>query len=135
VPEILARCGYRCDLCLAYRPNVEKHPANQQILSDGWRRYFGIDLPAESIICDGCLSHDGHLIDRACPVRPCATEKGLANCGQCGDYGCERLTQRWVVFEDVQQRMGAAISPEDRARFIAPYENKRRLDALRSRAP
>jgi hypothetical protein len=26
--EVLARCGYRCDLCLAYRPNVEAEPSN-----------------------------------------------------------------------------------------------------------
>jgi hypothetical protein len=39
--EILSRCGYRCDLCLAYRPNVEKNPSNQQVLSDGWFKYFG----------------------------------------------------------------------------------------------
>ncbi len=35
---ILTRCGYRCDLCLAYKPNVVAHPANRQKLSDGWYR-------------------------------------------------------------------------------------------------
>jgi hypothetical protein len=49
--EILTRCGYRCDLCLAYRPNVEADPANQQTLSDGWHKYFGFRIPAEQIIC------------------------------------------------------------------------------------
>ena len=33
--EILSRCGYRCDLCLAYRPNVEANPAGRRELSDG----------------------------------------------------------------------------------------------------
>jgi len=51
---ILTRCGYRCDLCLAYKPNIAKHPENQQILSDGWFKYFGFRLPAEVICCDGC---------------------------------------------------------------------------------
>jgi hypothetical protein len=36
---ILTRCGYRCDLCLAYRPNVERNPANRQVLSDGWYQF------------------------------------------------------------------------------------------------
>jgi hypothetical protein len=31
----LKKCGYRYDLCLAYKPNLEKHPENKQILSDG----------------------------------------------------------------------------------------------------
>jgi hypothetical protein len=38
---ILTRCGYRCDLCLAYKPNVLKNLENQKILSDGWYKYFG----------------------------------------------------------------------------------------------
>jgi hypothetical protein len=38
---ILTRCGYRCDLCLAYKPNVAENPSNQQKLSDGWFKYFG----------------------------------------------------------------------------------------------
>ena len=53
---MLTRCGYRCDLCLAYAPNVSAHPENQQILSDGWFQYFGFRLPPEQIYCDGCLA-------------------------------------------------------------------------------
>ena len=37
----LTRCGYRCNLCLAYRPNIDEHPENRQKLSDGWHKYFG----------------------------------------------------------------------------------------------
>ncbi|NIS79695.1 MAG: DUF3795 domain-containing protein [Anaerolineales bacterium] len=67
--EIVRRCGYRCDLCLAYRPNIEANPSNQQILSDGWYRYFGFRMAPENIICYGCMSEDPQLIDKACPVR------------------------------------------------------------------
>lgn len=129
--EILTRCGYRCDLCLAYRPNVEARPSNQQTLSDGWHKYFGFRIPPEQIMCDGCMANNPRLIDNACPVRPCVVERGYANCSQCPDYVCEKLTERLVVYEDVAARLGCAIPEEDRARFIAPYENKRRLDSLR----
>ena len=129
---ILTRCGYRCDLCLAYRPNVEANPGNQQILSDGWHRYFGFRIPAEQILCDGCMAENPELIDRACPVRPCVIEKALSNCAQCPDYGCSRLAERLVVYEEIAARMGVPISEEDRARFIAPYENMRRLDDIRA---
>jgi Protein of unknown function (DUF3795) len=127
VEEILTRCGYRCDLCLAYQPNVEADPSNQQTLSDGWHKYFGFRIPAEQIVCDGCMSEDPQLIDRECPVRPCVLDRALASCAQCPEYGCERLVERFVVYEEVAARMGAPIAEEDRARFIAPYENKRRL--------
>ncbi|HHW00600.1 MAG TPA: hypothetical protein GXX36_13760 [Clostridiaceae bacterium] len=36
--EILSRCGYRYDLCLASRDNVEKD-GRRKLLSDGWYKY------------------------------------------------------------------------------------------------
>jgi hypothetical protein len=128
---LLSRCGYRCDLCLAYRPNVEANPGNQQTLSDGWHKYFGFRIPAELIICDGCMAEDPQLIDRACPVRPCAIERAQSSCALCPDYGCSRLIERLVVYEEILARIGAPIPEEDRARFITPYENRRRLDDIR----
>jgi hypothetical protein len=130
---ILSRCGYRCDLCLAYKPNVEKNPASQQKLSDGWYKYFGFRLPPEQIICDGCMSSDHpQLIDQACPVRPCVIEKGLDNCSQCAEYICEKLKERLVDYQEVKNRINAEIPEHDRLCFIQPYENKIRLDGLRT---
>jgi hypothetical protein len=128
---ILTRCGYRCDLCLAYRPNITREPANRQELSDGWFRYFGFRIPPDQIICDGCMSDDPRLLDTECPVRPCVIEREIDNCAQCPDYVCGRLKERLVVLEELQARVGREIPPEDYQRFIRPYENKRRLDALR----
>ena len=128
---VLTRCGYRCDLCLAYRPNVEKDPTNPQTLSEGWYQYFGFRLPAPEIVCDGCMADNPKLIDQGCPVRPCVMEKGLDNCSQCEDYVCDRLTERLVVYEDVRERVGREVPEEDRRCFIRPYENKERLDALK----
>ena len=86
--QILTRCGYRCDLCLAYRPNIEQEPTNQTRLSDGWFKFFGFRLSPEEIVCDGCMSENPTLIDQSCPVRPCVIEKGLDNCAQCDRYVC-----------------------------------------------
>jgi hypothetical protein len=130
---ILTRCGYRCDLCLAYRPNVEANPENPQIVSDGWHKYFGFRIPPEEILCDGCLADRPRLIDRECPVRPCVIERRLSNCSQCGEYVCDKLAQRLVVYERIAERASEPIPDADRERFILPYENRRRLDALRAR--
>jgi hypothetical protein len=129
---ILTRCGYRCDLCLAYKPNVEKNPSNQLKLGDGWYKYFGFRVPPEKIICDGCMSDNPKLIDQACPVRPCALEKGLDNCSQCGQYVCGKLTERLVVYDEVKNRVNMEISEDDRLCFIRPYENKERLEGIRA---
>lgn len=124
---ILTRCGYRCDLCLAYKPNVDAHPENRQVLSDGWFKYFGFRIPSEAIECDGCMSENPKLIDQSCPVRPCAIERGLDNCGICGDFDCAKFMERQVIFEQIQAGAGFEIPDEDRRRFILPYENKARL--------
>ncbi len=50
---IITRCSYRCDLCLAYKPNIEAHPENRQILSDGWYKYFGFRIQAEESTATG----------------------------------------------------------------------------------
>ena len=125
---VLSRCGYRCDLCLAYKPNVEKTPANQQILSDGWFKYFGFRIEAANIVCDGCMGDHLKLIDLACPVRPCVIEKGLQTCAACDEYVCEKLKERMVIFEEVKQRMRNDIPEDDYYYLIQPNENKRRLN-------
>ncbi len=129
---VLTRCGYRCDLCLAYRPNLESNPDNRQILSDGWFTYFGFRIPPEEILCDGCLAEGARLVDTACPVRPCVIERGLPNCAACGQYICAKLEERMVSREEVRQRMRAEIPEEDFQRFVLPYENKPRLEEIRA---
>jgi hypothetical protein len=128
---ILTRCGYRCDLCLAYRPNIEAHPENQQILSDGWFEYFGFRIPPDDLVCDGCWSKEGQWIDQSCPVRPCVIQRGLENCACCEAFICEKLEQRIVDFDRIQAQHGKPIPTEDRQRFIQPYESLSRLEALR----
>lgn len=129
--EILSRCGYRCDLCMAFRPNVQKNSENQQLLSDGWFRYFDFRVPAEAIVCDGCWVDDGILLDEECPVRPCVIEHGFIHCAQCQQFICDKLQERLVTYEELSSRMDAAIPDADRVRYIFPYENKVRLDKIR----
>ncbi len=124
---IITRCGYRCDLCLAYKPNVVKNHENQKILSNGWYQYFGFRIPPEEIICDGCMSPEPKLIDTSCPVRPCVIARGYLNCSECPNIICEKLADRLVVYEEMLEKMGGYIPEEDYQRFIRPYENRRRL--------
>jgi hypothetical protein len=129
---ILTRCGYRWDLCLAYAPNVTRNPADREKLSDGWFKYYGFRIPPERILCDGCMAQDPRLIDKACPVRPCVIERGLENCAPCDEYVCDRVAQRLVTYEWVKERVGDTIPEDDYLCFIRPYENERRLEALRT---
>jgi len=131
--NIITRCGYRCNLCLAYKENVHS-VEDQKKVSDGWFRIFGFRIPPEKIHCDGCLTPDSEnprLIDTGCPVRPCVIEKGLENCAHCDQYVCMKLEQRIVTYNSVQDHHKEPISKDDYESFIKPYENKKTLDELR----
>ncbi|MBN2084188.1 MAG: DUF3795 domain-containing protein [Anaerolineales bacterium] len=128
---VLTRCGYRCDLCLAYKPNIENDPSNRSKLSDGWFNYFGFRIPEEGIYCEGCREEDPKLIDPGCPVRPCVIAKGLDNCSECGEYICPKLKERIVALPELEAKTGMEISEQDYRSFIRPYENLARLEELR----
>lgn len=129
--EILSKCGYRCDLCLAYRPNIVEKDERKK-LSDGWHNYFGFRIEQENILCDGCTYDDNpELIDKNCPVRPCVLAKALENCAYCEEYVCEKLKERIVDYDEIRTKHGEEIPVEDYENFIKPYESKKRLDLIR----
>jgi len=78
------------------------------------------------------MSENPQLIDQSCPVRPCVIERCLENCSQCEQYICDKLRERLVVYEELKKEMNEEIPEDDYLCFIKPYENKRRLDGLRS---
>lgn len=130
--EILTRCGYRCDLCLAYKDNIAKED-KRQLLSDGWYKYYGFRIEPSDIYCEGCISSNcltADLIDDECPVRPCVIEKGYENCSQCDDFVCEKFQERVVCLEDIQNQFDEKIKRNDYRYFIKPYENLKRLNEL-----
>ncbi|PIP23426.1 MAG: hypothetical protein COX90_01635 [Candidatus Nealsonbacteria bacterium CG_4_10_14_0_2_um_filter_38_17] len=45
--------------------------------------------------CLGCLSQEGPLYKHCfdCGIRKCGLEKGIKNCQDCKDYGCEKLVE------------------------------------------
>ncbi|HNR02970.1 MAG TPA: DUF3795 domain-containing protein [Anaerolineaceae bacterium] len=126
--EVISRCGFRCDLCLAYAPNIIAHPENRRVLSDGWFKYFGFRIEPENIYCEGCLSK-GATLDNACPVRPCVVERELENCAICDQYACEKLAERLVTYKELAQKVQGNVPEEDYLLFIKPYENRMRLEA------
>jgi hypothetical protein len=120
---IVARCGYRCDLCPAYKENIHG-PADRQRTSDGWFKYYGFRIPPEQIGCDGCRDErpEARRIDTTCPIRPCAITRGVETCGQCPKCGCKQFKTRDVTREGVEKRLGSPIPFEDYRWFVLPYE-------------
>lgn len=136
LPEILTRCGFRCDLCLAYKDNIKNINKQEKLkLSDGWFKYYGFRIPANEIYCDGCLSDDKtnpKLLDKGCTIRPCTIKKGYENCTQCNEYICDKLKTRIIIYEEILGKNNNKIPRLDRPNYIKPFENKERLDKIRN---
>lgn len=133
-PELTC-CGFRCDLCQAYKKNIHEHDQTS-LLSDKWHEYFGFRIPADQISCDGCLSSDpetSELIDKACPVRPCVINKQIPNCAYCEEFPCDKLQSRFVIFEEKEKELNRPIPEADYLIAIKPYENHKRLHELRKK--
>ncbi|MCX6152278.1 MAG: DUF3795 domain-containing protein [Ignavibacteriales bacterium] len=128
--EILARCGYRCDLCPAFNPNIKSFDDKKKI-SEKWHQYFDFYLAPEEIGCDGCLK-DAKLLDSNCTVRPCVLGKELVNCGYCNEFGCDKLKTRMDAMEEAIKNH-KDISKEDYNLYIQPYESRNRLMNFRKK--
>ncbi len=88
--KIFSKCGMRCDLCLIYRPNVEKEDRRAEICSAWKKMWDGFDPNPDTVICDGCCCEEegATLFTPMCEVRKCVMDKELMHCGYCKEYPC-----------------------------------------------
>ncbi|MCL5020292.1 MAG: DUF3795 domain-containing protein, partial [Bacteroidetes bacterium] len=85
--EIVARCGFRCDECMAYVANNHSHEDQVKVAS-AWCKYFQLDVPAENLRCNGCWGEksEGQSVpDPSCAIRACVMERGMNTCADCYD--------------------------------------------------
>ena len=88
--KIFSKCGMRCDLCLIYRPNVEKEDRRTEICNV-WKKIFkGFEPDPNITICDGCCceKEEAVLFSPLCEARKCVIEKWIIHCGYCEQYTC-----------------------------------------------
>ena len=120
----IAKCGYRCDLCSAFKPELTD--AEKQDISRAFGRYFGMEVRPDDVkTCEGCNSSDVPN-DKECPVFPCVRQKGIDNCAHCDDFGCDKLKQRMDVVEEILEKTND-IPKDDFERYFRPYLSRATL--------
>jgi hypothetical protein len=132
--DIIARCGFKCNLCLIYRENLKKDENNRQKFRDALERIYGDKLTLEECYCDGCMTPDSEnpvRINTDCTVRPCVIDRGLENCACCDLYPCEDIERKFVDYQKVMERYGEPLSEADYQDFVFPYESRKVLDEIR----
>lgn len=126
---IVGKCGYRCDLCLAFEANL-KDEADKQRMSDALAKYYNCTVPPEQIRpCKGC-QETREAPDADCQVYPCVAAKGLDNCGQCPDFGCEKLKTRMDAVEECLKQH-QDVQRADYDQFFRPYLSRGTLMDIR----
>ena len=126
-------CGYVCDLCKAFAPNI-KRKDERECLSALWRKYYDLDIPAENIYCEGCRStkQDARLLDSNCPVRACVPQNQVDNCSECSKFPCEVFQERKGLSNDeAREEQGDLFNAEEFEEYMLAYDNKSRLDRRR----
>jgi hypothetical protein len=125
----ITMCGYRCDLCKAYAPNIEKDDRRYELAS-AWKKYYNVDIPIEDIWCDGCRcqKENARLIDTDCPVRKCVIENKFGHCGECENHPCSTFTQREGLTEKEAEEKGKSqFNAAEYNEYLLAYDNRSRI--------
>lgn len=87
--ENIAYCGLDCDKCDAYIATVKNDDALREKTAKYWSKLNGVTILPEQINCEGCRRQGVKTVycDSLCPIRRCATEKGVVTCGNCDKLG------------------------------------------------
>ena len=90
--DLLGNCGLVCSECPAYIATQTDDSALMAKTARQWTKSFHHDFKPEDIVCDGCTAsgrHSGYCAK--CPIRACASGRGVETCAECDDYGCETV--------------------------------------------
>ena len=69
-------CGHDCARCFVYLGMTAEAQAF-------YRERFGIDVPAEKLVCQGGRTETVCYLCEGCPFRACCREKGIESCADC----------------------------------------------------
>ena len=91
--EMTAYCGLDCLQCPAYKATQKEDSEELAKVAEDWSKQFRMEIPKESILCDGCKPDDVRLSGycSTCQIRICAREKDVPTCAHCADYACSTL--------------------------------------------
>lgn len=129
-------CGYRCDMCLLNKKKNENHfSASNEFGYLNWLCYHncvpGIDIERPNSntqnewSCPGCASSPWK---KECRYFICPTEKGCANCMECGDYHtCDVQSDGHY-----SGQCSLGMTAEEVTSLVIPYCMKERFDIFRN---
>ena len=94
-------CGIKRSECKALEATQKNDDNLRKMVAEDWSKIFNGEIKPEDINCTGCKSNGVQFAHCGeCKIRECAEEKGLENCGFCGEFPCGELD---FILENVPQ--------------------------------
>lgn len=128
--EIMAACGNDCAACPRY--NVHPYEKTEEQLrrtAELWHRigYRDHAVSNSEISCSGCRPSNWCRYN----VIGCCTEKGIADCAECGEYPCQNMLECFKVTESFEPMCRKVCTEEEYAQLKkAFFDKKKNLDQL-----
>ena len=103
----IAYCGLECTVCTAFIATERDDDQKRLEVAELWSTLYKADIKARDINCLGCKSEGGRLFKHCsvCEVRKCARQRGLENCAECDDYGCEILQEFFKMAPEAEYNL------------------------------
>ena len=92
--DYIAYCGLDCETCEARLATVKNDNELRSKVSKEWSELNGVEISPEMINCTGCRMPGVKTVycDSLCPIRQCAMQKQVENCGDCPEMeSCEKV--------------------------------------------
>jgi hypothetical protein len=106
--KMIACCGLVCTDCDAYKATQNNDDQLRGEVALKWTKEYNHEFQAAEINCDGCTG-TGKLVGYCtiCPIRKCAGEKEVKNCGWCDEYPCKGLDELFKARPDAKKTLDA----------------------------
>ena len=104
--NLIAFCGLDCAQCEAYQSTQANDLAWQERLVEKWRVEFKApEMSLKDVSCDGCRGPRLGGYCASCPVRACATSRGMQTCADCPDYACAELEKFFTLAPNAREHL------------------------------
>lgn len=130
-----SRCGMRCDLCLMYRPNVEREDRRAELAAVFHKISPKWNPNVDTLLCDGCDPKTPGAVQfsPACKARECVKNHNIEHCGYCNEYeGCKIFPAELSHDQLVQKIDVEKKWTWDDEKLMACYNCKQFMDAFRA---
>jgi len=124
-------CGDNCDACPRFHATSDNDDAALGRVTALWVRLGWRDnsVKPSELRCSGCGSSGACAYSQQ---KDCASERGLANCGECDDYPCPVVEKTFARTEGIMAQCRSVCNVEELKELdLAFGRKKENLDRIR----